>query len=582
MSILNGWTFSRASTATHTVNGVVTAVGVDVPRVSADGLLFEPARTNLLLRSQDFANSSWAKVNCSVTSAVATSPDGTATADKIVGAIGGGVQRVEQVIACTIGARQTISVFAKAVPTETRWLFFRLKESTAPIVWFDLEQGVTGAAEPGWLDARIEALADDWYRVCGSFVATDTTHTIRIGPSDDGTTSTFSGDGSKGLLAWGAQWEAADDSSSYVVTTTAAATRSADEAVLAFVPGAFGYLFVEFVNPAIPPASTLTVVGADTGTPIYVDTGALLTSNGSTPLASGATVTGGEVVRAVLAWNIDGRMICANGVLASDDNGLGGLTTLSLGSLNSRILNLAAVDGVPLSEQDCLRITGGSAALIATELDLESEAAESTTRKALRATFGGEERAYIGQQGTIDNHPGSGIVGVQNGSGSSVMEMTFYQYGAALRIWGSQLLELFVNDNPGGIANFSVRGNGATGGSRIDARDGTDTYSIALAAFGSDRICLLASGSDASSPPLPQDMSFAHMRADGHFRFVLGISDLGENGTEVARIDEDGLRLKQRSTAPSPPPGYTVLWARDDGAVLKTSNVGGVISTSAL
>jgi hypothetical protein len=564
------------------VNGIVTAVGVDVPRISGDGLLIEPARTNLFLQSQNFANSSWSKVNCAVTSDVATAPDGTVTADKIVGSTSAGVQRVEQAIPCGIGARQAISIFAKAIPGETRWIFFRLKEANAPSLWFDLEQGVIGSSESGWLDAKIEALAENWFRLRGSFVATETLHTMRIGPADNGTTTVFTGNGSNGILVWGAQWEAAPDSSSYVFTTAAAATRSADEAVLAFVPGPFGYIFTEFVNPTIPPATTVTVVGADTGTPIYVDNGAILTSNGSSTLASGATASSGEVLRVVLAWNIDGRMVCANGALTSDANGMGSLTSLTLGGLNSHILSLVAMNGVPLSNQDCLKITGGNAPLSATGLDLESNAAGSTTRKALRTSFEGHERAFVGQQGTNDFGPGSGIVGVQSGDGSGRLEMTFYQYGATLRTWGSQMLEYFLNDDPGGISNFSVRGNGAAGGARIDARDGTDSYSIALGALGSDRICLLASGSDATSPPLPQDMSFAHMRADGFYRFAIGTSDHGAGGTEIARIDEEGLRLKQRSTAPNPPPGYTVLWARDDGTVHKTSNVGGVISTSAL
>jgi hypothetical protein len=46
--------------------------------------LLEPQRTNLVLRSEEFDNASWGKINATITANATASPSGVINADKIV------------------------------------------------------------------------------------------------------------------------------------------------------------------------------------------------------------------------------------------------------------------------------------------------------------------------------------------------------------------------------------------------------------------------------------------------------------------------------------------------------------------
>ena len=91
-------TFTRPSSATYfDADGVLQTAANDVARFDHDpvngnsrGLLIEEARTNLVLRSEEFDNAYWLKSNGGtgsapvVTANDAVAPDGTIAADKIV------------------------------------------------------------------------------------------------------------------------------------------------------------------------------------------------------------------------------------------------------------------------------------------------------------------------------------------------------------------------------------------------------------------------------------------------------------------------------------------------------------------
>lgn len=181
---------------------------------------------------------------------------------------------------------------------------------------------------------------------------------------------------------------------------------------------------------------------------------------------------------------------------------------------------------------------------------------------------------YTGVQSSLDFAPGAGLVGVRNPITGKYVELTFYQYGGTVRHNG-QIFELFLNDDPTGIADLSVRGIIEHHGSRINARNGKDTISASIGAI-TGRAGLWLHGTPED---MPQDMRIGHGRSDGVFSFVTGIGGVLEGGTEVARIGEEGLTLKQRSEAPGPGEGCTVLWAKDDGTLQVTSNVCGATET---
>src|SRR5688500_13085954 len=83
-------TFSRAGSGMCTKgDGTMVLLGNNVPRVQPGGLLMEAARTNLMVRSQEFDNAVWTKnatgagVAPVVTANYAVAPDGTTSAERV-------------------------------------------------------------------------------------------------------------------------------------------------------------------------------------------------------------------------------------------------------------------------------------------------------------------------------------------------------------------------------------------------------------------------------------------------------------------------------------------------------------------
>ena len=187
------------------------------------GLLVEEQRTNLLQRSEDLTTT-WIQFGTSVSSNVATAPDGTLTADKLNDTASTGEHGIYQIT--TTSGSHTFSVFAKAV--ERRYIILR-KDSGPLLAVFDLQTGTVTQTDAG-VTASITAYPSGWYRC--SMTCTSTGNTV-VKLSDVGTgvlpNSGYLGNGG-GVFLWGAQLEAGAFPTSYIPTTTAAATRSADVA----------------------------------------------------------------------------------------------------------------------------------------------------------------------------------------------------------------------------------------------------------------------------------------------------------------------------------------------------------------
>jgi hypothetical protein len=115
-------TVSRALNTATRINssGFVEIVNADLPRFDYDpttlapkGLLIEEARTNLLLRSQEFENAEWAAgISTSVAANTAVSPSGTQNADTAT--IDASTPLIRQAGNVTNGVAYTLSVWVKA------------------------------------------------------------------------------------------------------------------------------------------------------------------------------------------------------------------------------------------------------------------------------------------------------------------------------------------------------------------------------------------------------------------------------------------------------------------------------------
>jgi hypothetical protein len=229
-----GWSFSRTDT-----NGTATALDLagnviqfatGVPRITNRGILVEEARTNLLLRSNEFDNASWTKQRATVTANATIAPDGSMTADKLVeDNTASNNHRTFQTVSTT-GQPYAFSVFAKA--SERNWMYLRLDRAgaTTPAAWFNLSAGTVGTVQTG-LTASIQALPNGWYR-CS--VAVDTAdavnNSILLGLATADNSTNYNGDNTSGIFVWGAQLEAGAFATSPIITTGAAGTRGADAA----------------------------------------------------------------------------------------------------------------------------------------------------------------------------------------------------------------------------------------------------------------------------------------------------------------------------------------------------------------
>ena len=167
------------------------------------------ARYNLLTYSEQFDNAAWTKNASSVTANAGVAPDGTTTADKLVENSATDFHSVRPTTSVgTIGATETLSVYAKAA--ERSWFVLQLGSNKT--AYFNLSAGTIGTTASG-TTATITALANGWYRcsIAGERVATQGNQII-LASADN--TASYTGDGTSGILIWGAQLLTAADQTS--------------------------------------------------------------------------------------------------------------------------------------------------------------------------------------------------------------------------------------------------------------------------------------------------------------------------------------------------------------------------------
>jgi hypothetical protein len=192
------------------------------------GLLIEEQRTNLATYSADYSNAAWGKTQCSIESNTIVAPDGTLTGDKLIedtaSSVGHFITQVVSLGGSVDSSAYVFIAYAKA-GQRTRIRMFDNNQNTSGDTTFNLSTGtiVSGTG-------TITSVGNGWYR-CAIFPLKNysTTATPRI-YLDNGTSSTYTGNGFSGVYIWGGQLEVASFATSYIATTSASATRTADAA----------------------------------------------------------------------------------------------------------------------------------------------------------------------------------------------------------------------------------------------------------------------------------------------------------------------------------------------------------------
>jgi hypothetical protein len=256
-------TFTRSSGGSYVgPDGILRYAGVNEARFDHDpntgeslGLLIEESRTNLLLRSEDL-NTSWNKINCTISANSVAAPDGLTTADLLIESLDATniTHTAAQNVNIVSGTVYTFSAFIKAAPGARNVFLFvsNTNFSVTPGALFNLSNGTVSGIQNA--TASITSFPNGWYRCVLTTVAATSSganaFNFRLG---NGSTTSYVGDGISGIYIWGAQVEAASFPTSYIPTTASTVTRSADTPNItnttSFFNSTEGTLFVDSEIP---------------------------------------------------------------------------------------------------------------------------------------------------------------------------------------------------------------------------------------------------------------------------------------------------------------------------------------------
>jgi len=185
------------------------------------------ANENQLLQSQTFNDVAWSKQNITVSAGVATAPDGTTTADKVVEAATKATHFIGAFLTIPAGSTFTASIHVKAAERSRVIVYWG--KSGPPYTRGGMDVDLTNgtfktfdAATPARVTNRyVVDLGDGWYRVSMT-VRVDATTTdgyleVRL---HDGAGTEYVGDITKGVFVWGAQVQRGARVGEYMATTT--------------------------------------------------------------------------------------------------------------------------------------------------------------------------------------------------------------------------------------------------------------------------------------------------------------------------------------------------------------------------
>ena len=226
-------TFTRSSTGTYVDEfGVIKTAASNEARFDHDtsgnslGLLIEESRTNLAENSEDF--SLWTAQNSTVLTAQGTAPDGTNTAFKIQENTSTISHSIREPSNSTWSGASTLSCYVKPAGRNFAYMGFTGVSQTS--ITFDLVNKVSSYKGTNVTSGSVEDAGNGWLRIVAVFSSSITSGRATVGPAESDSLGglNYTGDGSSGILAWGAQLEAGTFPTSYIPTSGSTATRSAD------------------------------------------------------------------------------------------------------------------------------------------------------------------------------------------------------------------------------------------------------------------------------------------------------------------------------------------------------------------
>jgi hypothetical protein len=227
-----------------------TTAKIGLPISYGEGLLVEPAGTNLITNSQVFG--SWNNVNVTQAANDAVAPDGSTTADKITANSGNAVHLSQSPGFTDAGGGQnyTASLYVKSSTAQYVMCAVVISTTTWINSVFDVVGGSvtqTGAGAGGtFVSSSITSIGSGWYRISvtgqmGGGTANVNLHVVDTGTPTVGNFSDYSWNpaGTEAVWLWGGQAETGTVATSYVPTVGSTATRATDN--ITFLTSSFGF-----------------------------------------------------------------------------------------------------------------------------------------------------------------------------------------------------------------------------------------------------------------------------------------------------------------------------------------------------
>lgn len=180
---------------------------------------------NLFTRSEEINDADWTKTNVTIGN-TQEAPDGEVSAEKVLEIVTSGVHSIEQAVSITSGTNYTVSFFVEA-NGRTK---FSIDGADAGIgagnnAAFDLT--AVSVVDTGNTASTITNVFGTWFRCTTRFTAVASVSTIfTLLIADDGGSTSYVGDITKGLNIWGGQIVAGNNALDYVKTGSSTATVS--------------------------------------------------------------------------------------------------------------------------------------------------------------------------------------------------------------------------------------------------------------------------------------------------------------------------------------------------------------------
>ena len=209
-----------------------TSAAVYGPRFDYDGsgvTIVEPVSRNLVTYSEDFGNAAWNKFNATVSTNTTISPDGQTTADTLTEDTSVGQHFTNQQTSKTAtNIQYTFSAYVKRGTSGTRNVSLAITDGVTGgyEAVFDPDDGAILvaargiASTTGWTAGAATATnaGNGWWRFAFTVTTNTSTRADGILYLDDGTTNSYTGNGSSNLFVWGAQLELGSTATAYMVS----------------------------------------------------------------------------------------------------------------------------------------------------------------------------------------------------------------------------------------------------------------------------------------------------------------------------------------------------------------------------